>query len=670
MPLDHATHSLAEAEIEPLTVVEILVTGDELGGERRVTFEELQVLFEKWRLTDDVWENGFLKKDARHKLQTEHYTSNIFCGPASTIGDCGIRDEVHPSGGVEGHKDFHDGTSIAPSPGPYFVSLMDGRLMPAYRMYEDTYETFIQSTYSPSNGKNVPLPIHTGKLNHLSVAVPSRLQSQPATPERPLAGLRFSVKDIFYIKGLGSPSLGSRAWVSIRDKQFLERQQDQEASNNEPEGIVEVLQKMGAVFVGKNKLSEFAFAGPYHWQNTDYLLNFNPRADGLQTPSDSSGGSASAVAAYDWLDFAIGTDTGGSVRLPADANGVYGGRPTTGAIDASSMQSLAKSFDTVGVLARDPAIYCEVLRALLKSSLTPMDISSPPPLPARLKIIVSKDHDTITKDASLGDTTATADGIFETFVSKLETLLGVRREYVILDSLWEETKEEFSNHRQNSATGELLAGMGNEFGDVGTSDLLYRKIVYWESYRDLGGPFMKAYSKANDGRLPLVNNSAKAAWKTIEAGGISESMYRDALAKKHMLKSWVSTYLTEEYSPISTLVVSRGSNQGEEPRDTQSDERYFAPSQPGRILPYTHLNTLADLPDHRLPIGQFESRSSVTGHTEIYPLTASLTVASAKQARQAQAKKPAGGERTLLELIEHLHRDAALEMVKTGRTAF
>ncbi|PVH90365.1 amidase signature enzyme, partial [Periconia macrospinosa] len=633
MPLDHATHSLAETvalgdrtyffdrenavwslatltrrlssssrasslawlghsrgigdatfswkEIEPVTVVDILVTGDELGGERRVTFEELHGLFEKWRLTDDVWENGFLKnihlqpkptchsnitinltEDARYKLQTEHSTSNIFCGPASTIRDCGIRDQVRPSGKVEGRKDFHDGTSFTPSPGPYFVSLMDGRLMPAYRIYEDTYETFIQSTYSPSNGKNMPLPIHSGKLNHLSVAVPSRLQSQPTTPERPLAGLRFSVKDIFYIKGLGSPSLGSRAWVSIRDKQCLERQQDQEASNNKPVGIVEVLQNMGAVFVGKNKLSEFAFAGPYHWQNTDYLLNFNPRADGLQTPSDSSGGSASAVAAYDWLDFAIGTDTGGSVRLPADANGVYGGRPTIGAIDASSMQSLAKSLDIVGILARDPAIYCKVLRALLKSSPTPMDTSSPPSLPARLKVIVNNDHDTIAKDASLRDTTATADGIFETFVRKLETSLGVRRENVILDSLWEETKEEFSNSRQNSASEELLGGMGDEFGD------LYRKIVYWESYRDLGYPFMKAYSKANDGRIPLVNNNAKAAWKTIEAGGISESMYREALAKKHMLKSWVNTYLTEGYSAISTLLVSRGSNQGEELRDT------------------------------------------------------------------------------------------------------
>lgn len=46
-----------------MTVVEILVTGNELGGERRVMFEELQSLFEKWQLTDDVWEKAFLESE-------------------------------------------------------------------------------------------------------------------------------------------------------------------------------------------------------------------------------------------------------------------------------------------------------------------------------------------------------------------------------------------------------------------------------------------------------------------------------------------------------------------------------------------------------------------------------------------------------------------------------
>lgn len=63
------------------------------------------------------------------------------------------------------------------------------------------------------------------------------------------------MKDIFYIKGLGPPGLGSQAWVSLRDRQSLERRQDQDQeASDELEGIVEVLRRMGAVVVGKNKL--------------------------------------------------------------------------------------------------------------------------------------------------------------------------------------------------------------------------------------------------------------------------------------------------------------------------------------------------------------------------------------------------------------------------------
>lgn len=85
-----------------------------------------------------------LAEDVRHKLHTEYYTSKIFCGPASTIRDCKISGEVQPWGKVKGSKDSCKMTATAPSMGPYFVSFIDGRLMPAYRIYEDTYETFIQ----------------------------------------------------------------------------------------------------------------------------------------------------------------------------------------------------------------------------------------------------------------------------------------------------------------------------------------------------------------------------------------------------------------------------------------------------------------------------------------------------------------------------------------------
>lgn len=60
------------------------------------------------------------------------------------------------------------------------------------------------------------------------------------------------------------------------------------------------------------------------------------------------------MAAYDWLDFAIGSDTGGSVRIPAAVQGLYGNRPTVGAISLEGVIPLGAVFDTAGVLVRDP----------------------------------------------------------------------------------------------------------------------------------------------------------------------------------------------------------------------------------------------------------------------------------------------------------------------------
>ncbi|CZR60710.1 uncharacterized protein PAC_10606 [Phialocephala subalpina] len=65
----------------------------------------------------------------------------------------------------------------------------------------------------------------------------------------------------------------------------------------------------------------------------DYHAPFNPRADGYQDPSGSSAGSAAAIATYEWVDFAIGTDTLGSIRAPATVQGIFGMRSSIGALD-------------------------------------------------------------------------------------------------------------------------------------------------------------------------------------------------------------------------------------------------------------------------------------------------------------------------------------------------
>jgi Asp-tRNA(Asn)/Glu-tRNA(Gln) amidotransferase A subunit family amidase len=86
---------------------------------------------------------------------------------------------------------------------------------------------------------------------------------------------------------------------------------------------VQQILDLGGVVVGKQKLAQFASgANPWEWQDEHYP--FNPRGDGWLTCSASSSGGGCSIAAYDWLDYAIGSDTGSSMRRPAAVAGVYG----------------------------------------------------------------------------------------------------------------------------------------------------------------------------------------------------------------------------------------------------------------------------------------------------------------------------------------------------------
>ena len=117
----------------------------------------------------------------------------------------------------------------------------------------------------------------------------------------------------------------------------------------------------GATFAGKTVTDELAFS--LTGRNVHYGTPLNPRAPD-RTPGGSSSGSASAVAAG-VVDFALGTDTGGSVRVPAAYCGLYGIRPTHDRISLGGVVRFAPSFDTVGWLARDAALFRKVGETLL-----------------------------------------------------------------------------------------------------------------------------------------------------------------------------------------------------------------------------------------------------------------------------------------------------------------
>lgn len=112
--------------------------------------------------------------------------------------------------------------------------------------------------------------------------------------------------------------------------------------------VVERLRRAGATIIGKDNLHEFAFGATS--QNPHHGLCRNPW--NLETiPGGSSGGAGASVAAG-FSEVAIGTDTGGSVRIPAALNGVSGLRPTVGRISNHGVMPLSDQYDTVGPLAR------------------------------------------------------------------------------------------------------------------------------------------------------------------------------------------------------------------------------------------------------------------------------------------------------------------------------
>ena len=87
-------------------------------------------------------------------------------------------------------------------------------------------------------------------------------------------------------------------------------------------------------------------------------------------PGGSSSGSASAVGGG-LCDLALGSDTGGSVRIPASYNGILGMRPSHGRISLDGVMPLAPSFDTVGWFARDPGLFARAGRVLLAEARMP-----------------------------------------------------------------------------------------------------------------------------------------------------------------------------------------------------------------------------------------------------------------------------------------------------------
>ena len=176
--------------------------------------------------------------------------------------------------------------------------------------------------------------------------VPDGAPDSPPPAGAPLAGVPLAVKDLFCTQGVPSQA-GSKIIEGYRPPYTAT--------------VVAKLAEAGAPLLGKTNQDEFAMGSSN--ENSAYGPVLNPW-DRARVPGGSSGGSAAAVAAGS-APWALGTDTGGSIRQPAALCGIVGLKPTYGAVSRYGMIAFASSLDQAGPLTRDVADAALLLRHMV-----------------------------------------------------------------------------------------------------------------------------------------------------------------------------------------------------------------------------------------------------------------------------------------------------------------
>ncbi|HEY4332623.1 MAG TPA: amidase [Ilumatobacteraceae bacterium] len=213
-----------------------------------------------------------------------------------------------------------------------------------------------------------PEPATTSPVDTVGAFIGSPRLLQRGAPDGPLSGLTLAVKDVFdvvgTVTGAGNPTFATRREPAERSA-----------------AAVDQLVAAGASVIGKTICDELAYS--LSGNNIHYGAPRNSATPNRFT-GGSSAGSAAAVAAG-LADIGLGTDTGGSIRVPASYCRLFGWRSTHGAVSSAGMVPLAPSFDTVGLFARSG----ELLRVAADALLGP----APPPArpPAQVLLV----HETL-----------------------------------------------------------------------------------------------------------------------------------------------------------------------------------------------------------------------------------------------------------------------------------
>ncbi|KAL2840073.1 amidase signature domain-containing protein [Aspergillus pseudoustus] len=491
------------------------------------------------------------------------------------------------------HTSFVIGLSGIQVPsGPYFVDTFTGEAYPVFRLYDDFAGAFSQSLLQTPDGHFQPLSAQGPSSGSITIGVPSRLYFTQ-TKEKPLVGVRSGVKDIFPLAGM-KRSNGNRAWYGLYPPA------------NSTSIAIQNLIDAGAIIVGLQKPSQFANGETPTADWVNYHAPFNPRGDGYQDTASSSAGAGSSIGSYEWLDLAVVSDTGGSIRGPAGVQGVFGNRPTHGLV---SLDGVMPTLDTVGFLTRDPYIWDIANAAFYGGNFTSYR-HQPPSYPRRLHGL-----DFPTANSSKGR-------ILSGFAANLADFLGARVKPLDLDKEW-------ARSAPAQAKGQSIAQLLNT---------TYITLISKDQTRLLRDRFYEDYA-GNRPRwsTPLCQSPpplARWSW----GDGQPESAYDEAIANKTLFMNWFNEKIlppSPNPQTCSSSIILHTDSTGY----LYSRNRYLNPP----ALPFTFSNGLisvfAETPDSVYPLGEIPVFSAITNHTELVPVTVDIIAARGCDSIIAQLAK-------------------------------
>ncbi|KAH1299272.1 hypothetical protein KXX13_003424 [Aspergillus fumigatus] len=473
--------------------------------------------------------------------------------------------------------------------GPYFLAVGTGALYQAFRLYPDHQLAFTEAAGAMTK----------------AVAVPSRLYFTPS-PNKPLAGLRLGIKDIFDLAGLRTGG-GNRAFYNLYPPR------------NTTAPAIQRLIDAGAIVVGKMGTVQFANGDNPTADWVDFHCPFNPRGDGYQSPGGSSSGPASGIASYEWLDIAVGSDTGGSMRNPAGLQGIYGNRPSTGAVAMEGVLPLCDVLDTAGVFARDARTLSTVLHAWYQDS-----DKAYKGYPRRL----------FYPNASFPDSTTEAGALLEEVVTGIEGFLRLRREVVDTPSRWAETHP--------SGTPSNITQLLNT---------TYAILTSVHQYKTLALSFFTDYAAKHNGSQPYINPGPRVRWAWGQENG-GDTGYEMALRNKTIFKDWWESHgygVPNEDTCSEGIYIYPYSTGKTQYRDVYTS----APTKPPMGFKDGRIATMAGVPDVVVPVGEVSYASTVSLRTEYMPVTMSLVAAR-------------GCDLMLASLVRDLEKAGILKAVGTG----